>query len=44
MHTHRISVELANLCLVPQYLVLRGIHELHLPLKIYEYIIPWIVC
>ena len=44
-HTHRISVELANLCLVPQYLVLGGIYELHTFMTIYTHIsciVPWL--
>jgi len=32
---NRITVELANLCLVPQYLVLQGLHALHFSVILY---------
>jgi len=33
MYTHRINVELANLCPVPQYLVHGGMHDMHSLMK-----------
>jgi len=38
MYTHRINVELANLCLVPQYHVQRGKHDMQSLMKMYAQI------
>jgi hypothetical protein len=38
MYTHRINVELENLCLVPEYLVHRGMHDMQSLMKMYAQI------